>query len=87
MTRAHLNNTRVMRCVPESDDCKARGGRIAPLCNDEQHSRRAYLTATLRDGAILRHFGVARRLFRVTKPRGSRLELTQNRHRRTREYY
>jgi hypothetical protein len=46
-----------------------------------------FLAATLRDGAILRHFGVARRLFGTTKLRGSRLELTQNRHRRTREYY
>jgi hypothetical protein len=33
------------------------------------------LTATLRDEAILRHFSVARRLFGITKPRGSRLEL------------
>jgi len=86
MARPHLNNTRVLRCGLKCDGCKARGGRIVTHMQRRATPQARILTATLWDVAILGHFGVARRLFGVTKLHGSRLELTQNRLRRTREY-
>ena len=50
--RTYLNNTRVMRCGTESDDCKARGGRIGPLCNDEQRGRRGFWPQPCGTGAV-----------------------------------
>ena len=47
-----LDNTRVMRCWPESGESKARGGRIAPLCNDEQRGRRGFWPQPCGTGAV-----------------------------------
>jgi len=46
LSRTYLNNTRVMHCWPESDDCRARSGRIALLCSEEQCPRRTFLLAS-----------------------------------------
>jgi len=73
--RTYLRDTLVLRCGLKCDGCKARGGRIVTHMQRRATQQARILTATLRDEAILGHFGVARRLFGMTKLRGSRLEL------------
>jgi len=51
---------------PKRDGCKALGlGSGRPHGEDEQHSRRPFLAATLRDGAIWAHFVAVGRLVYV----------------------
>jgi len=78
------------QCSRDALRAKKMRMRDAPLDAGHRASRATmqtrFLAATLRDGAILSHFVVARSLFGMTKRRRSRLKLAQNRRRRTRDH-
>ena len=67
--------------------CKARGAAHMSIWASRATPQTPFLAATLWDGALFAHSGVARRSFGMTKRRSSRLGLREKSRRRTRGDY
>lgn len=72
-----------MRCATIALDARRGAQPMANHWQAPQRGRRAIVTQPGGTGMVCAHSGVARHLFGMTKPRGSRLALRANHARRT----
>ena len=86
--RGHVSGAHMGKPSTVSPGAKRRANPAGVSLMDETNNTQTrFWAATLRDGALFAHSGVARRSFGITKRRSSRLGLRENSLRRTCEDY